>query len=236
MELVDGIRNRRSIRSFKSDPVPREILEEVLDISRWAPSGGNVQPWHIVMLGGEVLDKVKVRLDEAGRAGWNGTTFTGTHPDFPRKGGYPEALTPRADSLRKQMDTSVFSKEGGNISERRGEFWLKMLRFFEAPNAIILCSFDTNPTATSSIGIMSQTICLAAHALGLGTCIMGLPVGWPEIYRELLGLSEDKRIATSIAIGYPDLEAPVNNFPRPRESLDVLTEWHGVEANSISAR
>jgi len=227
MEIIDAIRSRRSIRSFKPDPVPRETLEELLDICRWAPSGGNVQPWHFAVLGGEVLDKVKARLEEAGKASWDGTAFTSTNPDFPRSGGYPESLTSRVEALRKQLDSYVFSKEGGDIQEKRNEFWFKMLRFFEAPNAIIICTHDANPTATSAIGVVSQTICLAATAYGLGTCIMGFPIMWPDIYRELLGIPESKPIATSIAIGYPDLEAPINTFPRLREPLDALTEWHG---------
>lgn len=227
MDVIEAILNRRSIRRFKPAPVPREVLEKVLDASRWAPSGGNVQAWHFVVLGGTVLDRVKEKLDQVGRASWNGTTFTGTTPDLPRRGGYPPALAPRAESLRSRLDSYVFSKEGGDLAERRSQFWLSMLRFFEAPNAIILCTYDPNPTATTSIGIVCQTICLAATAYGLGTCIMGATVGWPGIYRELAGIPKDRYIVTSIAIGYPDAQAPINTFPRPREPLSALADWHG---------
>jgi len=227
VEVIEAIRQRRSIRSFKPDPIPRQVLEELLDACRWAPSGGNVQPWHFAVLGGQDIDKVKARLEETGRGSWDGMMFTDMKPDFRRKGGYPESLISRVETQRERMN-SVFSPEGEDLEKQRDEFMYKMLRFFDAPNAIIIYTDDASPTALIDIGIVTQTICLAAHAYGLGTCIMGYTVMWPDIYRELLGIPEGKPIATSMAIGYPDYEAPINNFPRPREPLDVLTDWHGV--------
>ena len=46
--------------------------------------------------------------------------------------------------------------------------------------------------------------------------------------RIMLGIPKSKPIATSIAIGYPNLEAPINHFPRPREPLDAIAHWHGL--------
>ncbi len=103
-----------------------------------------------------------------------------------------------------------------------------MLRFFGAPRAIVIDSDDRGPSSIVSIGAVTQTICPAALTYGLGTCIMGTPVLWPEIFRELLGVPRDRAIVTSIAIGYPDLRAPISRFPRPREPLDNLADWHGL--------
>lgn len=228
MDIVEAIRNRRSIRSYRPDPVPKEVLEELLDACRWAPSGGNVQPWYFAVLGGKMMDEVKAKLEDKARASWNGTVFTGMNPDFPRKGAYPAALTSRVEAQRQRMNSSVFSSEGEDPEQNRNEFMFKMLRFFDAPNAIIIYTDDESPTAMGAIGIVSQTICLAALAHGLGTCIMGYTIMWPDIYRELLGIPDGKPIATSIAIGYPELEAQINTFPRLREPLDILTDWHGV--------
>ena len=228
MEVIEAIRNRRSIRSFRPEPVPRQVLEDLLDACRWAPSGGNVQPWYFAVLGGEVMDKVKARLEETGRASWDGTVFTDMNPDFRRRGAYPESLMSRVEAQRERMNSYVFSSEGEDLEQKRNEFMFKMLRFFDAPNAIIIYTDDESPTAMGDIGIVSQTICLAALAHGLGTCIMGYTVMWPDIYRELLGIPKGKPIATSIAIGYPDADASINTFPRFREPLDVLIDWHGV--------
>jgi len=53
MELQSAIRGRRSIRKFRPDPIPRNVLEELLETARWAPSWGNTQPWEITLITGE---------------------------------------------------------------------------------------------------------------------------------------------------------------------------------------
>ena len=58
MHVDDAIRERRSIRAFKSDPVPRALLEDLLEIASRAPSGTNVQPWHVHV----VMDAARDRL------------------------------------------------------------------------------------------------------------------------------------------------------------------------------
>jgi len=228
MEIIEAILTRRSIRSFKPDPIPRKVLQEILDACRWAPSGGNAQPWYFAVLGGRILDEIKVRLEEKVKTSWDGTTFTDAKPDFPRRGTYPESLQKRVQILRDCLDTSLFPPGTENIEQKQLEYRAKSQRFFDAPNAIIIYTDDPNPTAMGAIGIVSQTICLAALAYGLGTCIMGQTILWPETYRQVLRIPEGKLTATSMAIGYPDPDIPINNFPRPRESLDTLVEWHGV--------
>ncbi|MFC2016482.1 nitroreductase [Chloroflexota bacterium] len=229
MDIIEAIHTRRSIRSFKPAPVPKKVLGELLDVCRWAPSGGNSQPWYFAVLGGKVLDEVKARLEEKVKTSWNGNTFTDMNPDLPRTVPHAEFLTSRRQAWVEYMDSYRYPSGPKSLEEKQHEYRVKLQRFFDAPNAIIIYSDDPSPpNVMGSIGIVSQTICLAALAYGLGTCIMGLPVAWPEIYRELLGIPEGKPIATSIAIGYPDLEAQINTFPRLREPLNSLVEWYGV--------
>ena len=53
MDLIEVVQNRRSIRAFLPDPVPRELVTKVVDLARWAPSWGNTQPWEVVVADGE---------------------------------------------------------------------------------------------------------------------------------------------------------------------------------------
>jgi nitroreductase len=198
-----------------------------LDISRWAPSGGNAQPWYFAVLAGESLAKVKVRLVEKAKT-WDGNNYMNTNPDLPRTGPYSELLISRTQSLRVLTDAIRYPPGTKNLAAKQLEYRENMLRFFDAPSAIIVCADDRGPSAIVSIGVVTQTICLAALAYGLGTCIMGIPVLWPEIFRELLTIPKDRAIVTSIAIGYPDPRAPINTFPRTREPLDNSVEWHGL--------
>ena len=77
------------------------------------------------------------------------------------------------------------------------------------------------------MGLVIQTICLLAHERGLGTCILTASVTYPELLRELVKIPDDKSIVMGIALGYPDLDSPANNFERVRANLDELVNWVG---------
>jgi nitroreductase len=227
MDVIEAIRTRRSIRMFKPDPVPKKVLQELLDVSRWAPSGGNVQPWYFEVLAGEALANVTARLMEKATT-WDGHDYADTRPDLPRTGPYSKRLAPRRQLLKTLQNPIYYPPGTNNLEAAQLEHRKYMLSFFGAPSIILICTDDRGPNSIVSIGAVAQTICLAALTYGLGTCIMGIPVLWPDIFRELLNIPEDRTIVTSVAIGYPDPAAPINTFPRPRESLDNLAEWQGL--------
>jgi nitroreductase len=228
MDIIEALRSRRSIRAFTPEPVPRTTLEEILEICRWAPSGGNAQPWYFAVLQGKVLNRIRARLVEKMETAWDGNNFTDTHADLPRSTDYPRSLITRVASNRKSMYGSLY--QPGDSKETRDKklfaHRVRGQRFFDAPCAVLACSEDPNASAILSVGMVTQYFCLAALSYGLGTCIMGFPVLWPEIFREELNIPKEKYIATSIAVGYPDIKPPINNFVRPREELDKLVEWH----------
>jgi nitroreductase len=229
MNILEAIRSRRSIRSFKPTPVSKRILEEVLDNSRWAPSGSNTQPWEFAVLGGKVMEEANVRLAQKVKTEWDTDrlTFKTFIPDIPFP-EFPEPYRQRAINVRNRIDSHQFPPGTPDLDEKRTTYLLYGGRFYGAPNAIIVYTERSIcPKAILDIGLLSQTIALAALAYDLGTCLMTTPVAWPEIMRELLGIPESKLIALAIAIGYPETEAKVNNFERTREPLEVLTHWHG---------
>lgn len=216
MDLIEAIRSRRSIRKFKPDPVPREILEQILLASRWSPSGSNTQPWEFAILGGKVIEEVKNRIEEKIR---NGVKM---HPDIPYP-PMPEPYVSRQREVMRQMSSNLPAAGTGVPAGR-----YTSARFFEAPNGMIIyLEKELCPRSYLGLGMIAQTICLAALHYGLGTCIMSMVTYWPEIYRELLPIPDSKLIAFGIAIGYPDAGAPVNNFSRTREPLDSFVHWYG---------
>ncbi len=217
MELTQAILERRSIRSFKPDPVSREVLEKLIDISRWSPSGSNTQPWELLVLGGQTLEKVKNRIVQAMQSGKG-------HPDIPYP-PMPEPYLSRQKAVGQQTNAYGVSNESAAQQENNR---FSHVRFFEAPNAIIIYTAkEICPRAFLGLGMVAQTIALAALNFGLGTCIMSMATYWPEVYRDMFKIPESKLIAFGIAIGYPDMEARVNNFPRFREPLDSFVHWHG---------
>jgi nitroreductase len=102
-----------------------------------------------------------------------------------------------------------------------------MVRFYDAPAVIIIVVDKLLQGAwpVMDIGLVSANIVLYAQDFGLGTCIMRAIVDYPEKIREIVGIPEQKRIYTGIAVGYPDPEHPVNQVRTDRESIENIVTW-----------
>ncbi len=219
MDIIEAIRSRTSIRGYKPDPVPKEILREILDIAIHAPSAINTQPWEITVVTGEVLDNIRKGNIEM-------LTF-----------GVPPALSARLRLYvgiyrQRQVDLAIniFRLMGiaREDKEKRAEWMQRGFRLFDAPAAIILSmdkSLDETPFAVLDIGAITQTICLAALNYGLGTCINDQGIIFPEVVRRFTGIPESKQIVICITIGYPDWDFPANKLETAREPVDSIVTW-----------
>jgi nitroreductase len=221
MELIEAIKSRKSIRGYKPTPVPKEILTEILEIATRAPSGLNSQPWEFTVLGGKVLDDLRQALQEQFRAG------AAINPDFPI-----EALTGVYKKRQVELGIALYQLMGiaREDTEKKNQWFLKQLRALDAPNVIIV-SMDEEVSgfqATFSLGAVTQTIALAAVGFGLGTCIQAALVYYPKVVKQIAGIPESKKLATGIAIGYPDWDFPANKLQSTREPLANIVAWRGV--------
>jgi nitroreductase len=222
MDIVEAIRGRRSIRCFRPDPVPKEILSQLIEISRWSPSGSNTQPWEFAILGGKVLDEVKEYIVSH-------MQNTPAHPDIPYP-PMPEPYRSRQKEFLQAMNAHQQATEGqGLLKKGAASNRSSNGNFFGAPNAIIVYTDrEICPRAFLGLGMIAQTIALAALNFGLATCIMSMVTYWPEAYREKKIIPDNKLIAFGIAIGFPDIEASINTFTRTRQPLDSFAHWYGI--------
>jgi len=223
MELLEAIKSRKSVRGYKPTPVSKQILAEVLGVATRAPSAMNIQPWGFTILGGKVLDDLKESLQEKFLDGERTNCDFGQFPPFP--GVYRERQVELAKTLFQLMDIAREDKG------KRTEWQLKMMRFFDAPNAIII-TVDGEVSGFLSIfslGSVIQTIALAALNFGLGTCIELDPIFYPEVIRQITGIPKSQKIAAGLAIGYPDWDFPANKLKSSREPLSNIATWHGVQ-------
>jgi nitroreductase len=225
MDVIEAIHKRRSIRGYKTNPVPKKVLEEILETCQWAGSPGNMEPWEFAIIGGDTMEELKTRLFEKFEA------KAPSELEFPSPLKIPDLYDKRRTVYyRDNFDCYVYPPGTENVEEKKRSHFQKGARLFNAPNAIIIYTDKAMldiPWMIMSIGIVSQTLCLAAMAHGLGTCIMGRPVDWPNMLRELLHVPESKVFVCGIAIGYPDLESRANNVPRIRIPLEEWVHWHG---------
>lgn len=225
MELKQAIKTRKSIRGFKTDPVPKQVLSEIIELSLRAPSAMNVQPWEIIVAAGKALDDI--------RHGNMDMLSSGKVPvsDFGHSQPYEGVYRDR----QRTLGFGLYSLLGiqREDKEKRTEWTLKGIRSFDAPACIILCADESLETriAASDIGGLIQTLCLAALDYGLGTCINGQGITFPEVVRKVTGLPESKKLYMSIAIGYPDWDHPANQLDTVRESMDTVVRWAGFDEN-----
>jgi len=221
MDIIDAIRSRKSIRGYKPDPVPKEILREILDIAIRTPSTLNAQPWEITVVSGEVLDNIRWGNIEMLNSGATPEPETTSKPF---EGKYRQRQVELAIQIFNLMGIAREDKE------KRAEWMQRGLRFFDAPAAFILSmdkSLDESTLNLLDIGAMTQTICLVALNYGLGTCINDQGIMFPEVVRRFTHIPESKRMVICIAIGYPDWDFPANKLESKREPVDNIVTWCG---------
>jgi len=224
MDVIEAVKKRKSIRGYKPDPVPKEVLEQILELASHAPSAMNTQPWEFTVLTGDVLENVRrsnVELLNSGAL---------PNPEhvvvsWPRESIYRQRQVNLAKQLFQLMDIPREDKK------KRARWLERGFRYLDAPAAIIIstdrCLSESGPLL--DIGALIQTICLTALHFGLGTCIEDQGTMYPEVLRKYAHLPESKRIVIAIAIGYPDWDFPANKVESEREPIKNATTWLGFD-------
>ncbi|HEU65072.1 MAG TPA: nitroreductase [Chloroflexi bacterium] len=229
MEIVEAIQHRKSIRAFKSDPLPPEILKEILELALRAPSWGNTQPWQFAIATGKKLEEIRQAFVEKAAAAEE------DNPDIPRPREFPQPYDTRYRVVgRRVLELKGISRED---KEKRRWWILQGLRLFEAPCVIYIYidrSFyrqgDTlNIWPLFDCGLVAENIMLLATRYGLGTIPQIQAVVYPDVLRKVLGIPDSKVIVLGIAVGYPDWDDPVNQLRSEREPLDNVSTWHGFD-------
>lgn len=222
MKLLEGIKSRKSIRAFKTDSVPVETLMEILSVSVRAPSGVNLQPWEFFIVKGEALKDLKHASLEEHRLGKT------PKPELPT--GEIKGIAPALEGVFKERQVElakqIFELLGISKHDKKGmEEWNeRMVQFYNAPTVIIVVIDRTLQGAWPilDIGLVTQNIVLATQEYGLGSCVMRAIVDYPEQIRRIVGIPESKRIIIGIAIGYPDMNHPINRLKTKRERIDEI--------------
>lgn len=206
--LVRLMRSRRSCRNFSDRPVDRRVLEDLVRIGMAAPSGSNAQPWTFTILPDR---RAVVRLGEE------------TARFLRRLNALSSRPAARAFSRLFLKDAlgKYYREYHGNV-ERILAQWASGERdriFNNAPAAIIVGGRLDGSTPLEDAVFASQNILLAAHAMGLGSCVIGFATAainrTPRI-RRMLGIPETEKACTVIAMGKS--KEPYKRFPARRRA------------------
>ena len=214
MDLLEAIEERRSTRAFLDRPVERETLERVLSAAIQAPSAINLQPWEFTVVSAEEkkrLSRILVkRMKERNISCGPGAKSPLPEYFMERQRGLLECILP---NLSDKIPFEEFINEGS-------------CNFYGAPVAVIITLDQVFSSARlTDIGIVVGYFVLAAHAMGLGTCPIGLITAFDDEIKEMLNIAEEKQVVIGIAVGYRDPGAPVNEARSERVPLSDLVKW-----------
>ena len=224
MQFDDVLLGRRSIRGYKSDPVPKALIQEILQLAMRSPSSMNTQPWNFTIVSGEILNRIRAGNTERNLAGVPhsrefriGQPFAGEHRD--RQVGV-------AKQLFAAMDIAREDKEG------RQDWVLRGFRQFDAPVCIIITYdrvlADSDDTAFDC-GAVTTALVNAAWSRGLGCVINSQGIMQSPVVREHANISDDHVIIKAVAMGWPDDGFPANAVISERKSVDEAATFLGFE-------
>jgi len=214
MDTLEDIQERRSTRGFLDRPVDRETIERLLSLAGQAPSAINIQPWEFAVVSGEErkrLSRLLVkRMKERNISCGPGAKRPLQDYFTERQKGLLDCMLP---NLPEKVSFQDFINEGS-------------CNFYSAPTAVIITLDQVFSNARlTDIGIVVGYLVLAAHAMGLGTCPIGLITAFDDDIKELLSIPEDKKVVIGIAVGYRDPDSMINRPRSERAQLSELVRW-----------
>jgi nitroreductase len=223
MRVSEAVASRHSVRAFLERPVPRATVERLLERARRTPSGGNLQPWRVYVLGGARLDAFRTRVAARQR-------------DLPRGEEreyriYPEELKEPYRSRRFQCGEDLYASIGVARDDKPARLrqFANNFDFFGAPLAMFFAVDRTmGPPQWSDMGMFIQTLMLLAREEGLHTCAQEAWAYWPRTVGEFLGMPPELMLFCGLALGHRDDEHPINRWRTSRAELDEFVEWHGI--------
>ena len=229
MNVSEAVERRTSVRAFLSDPVPGEVVRDILARALRAPSGGNLQPWRVHALAGPVLAEFRTlmsgRVAEAATAG-------GRPGEAPEYAVYPEALHEPYRTRRFAVGEGMYAALGVAREDRaaRLAWFARNFDLFGAPVALFF-SLDRRmgPPQWADLGMLMQTVMLLAVERGLDTCAQEAWSAWPTTVGGFLDLAPHEMLFAGMALGRRDPAHPLAEFRSDRAPLDEVAVLRGLE-------
>jgi nitroreductase len=218
MNVSDALRSRISIRQFKPDPVPEALVRDILDVARFAPSGGNLQPWKVIAVAGAEKDAL-IALAKA--------NLPGEDDDRPV---YPASLWEPYRSRRFKVGEDMYALLGIARENKvaRLQHLARNFEFFGAPCALFfVIDRRMGHGQWAHLGMFMQSIALAAIERGVSSCMQEAWARMRKPLHEHFALDEHEMIYCGMALGYADMSAPVNTLRSDRAPVDEIATFRG---------
>ena len=226
MEFAEVVAGRRSIRGYKPDPVPKDVIREVIALATRAPSSMNTQPWHLHVVTGEPLERIREGNTERTLAGVAASREIRMH------GAYAGPHRKRQINIAKQLFDAMGIAWEDKV--RRQDWVMRGFRQFDAPVSIVV-TFDKdlheNDIAIFDCGAVVNCLVNAAWSKGLGAVINGQGIMQSPVVREHACIPDDQVIMSCVAMGYPADNFAANDVVSVRRPVDEVANFVGFDGD-----
>lgn len=219
MDVLHAIQARHSVRDFLPTPVARDILMKILETATLSPSGGNGQPWEIFIATGATMEKIRSAYLERARNAPPGPppgpgSSSGTPP--------PPFILERMSTIRnerlKLLGLDPADPASGKVLMELGA------RLYGTPVLAVICMHSAL-SSNFDLGMLAQTICLAAQGYGVDSIIAAALIAHRDILREALEIPEELTIIAGVALGYANPEHIINTYRSPRRPISEVVRF-----------
>ena len=224
MDYNDIVHERHSIRGYQQKPVPRELIEEIIDLAKRAPSSMNTQPWHFHVITGEPLERIRKGNTEKMMSG------SAVDREIKMNHGY------EGPHRERQIEIAVQLFEAMGIARddkpKRQDWVMRGFRQFDAPVSIVITvdkALADDTIAHFDCGAATYGLVLAAWSKGLGSVINGQGIMQSSVVRENANIPEDEVIMTCVAMGYPSDEFVANDVKSRRVANEQVASFVGFD-------
>lgn len=225
-DVDSAIDTRMSVRAFLPNPVPRELLADLLSVASRAPSGTNTQPWKVYVLQGDSRDGLVAKVCQAADAVRADPALAAQYREA--YDYYPEKWVSPFIDRRRENGWGLYGLLGIGKADRDKMHaqHLRNYMFFDAPVGLVF-TVDKVMGRGSLLdyGMFLQNIMLAARARGLHTCPQAAWNGYASIVLPHVGAGDHEMMVCGMALGYADPADKVNTFRTPRVPAAEFTTW-----------
>ena len=221
MDVSEAVAARRSVRAYLDREVPLDTLRDLAVRAARAATGGNLQPWHVDIVAGDAMARLKAVMADALASG---------RLEAAQYAIYPAKLEGAYRDRRFAVGEAMYAHLGIPRDDKaaRMRWFANNFRFFGAPAAwFVTVDRGMGPPQWADLGMYLQTLMLLSVEAGLATCAQEAWAVYPDTVTAFLGTPPGRMLFCGVAVGHEDVDAPVN---RLRSARADEGEWLGVVA------
>jgi len=222
LTVTEALKRRISTRQFLPRPLTEQMVREILDVARWAPSGGNLQPWKVIAVAGAEQAAV-IELARKIHAAESSDQSV-------ERPAYPPNLWEPYRTRRYKLGEDMYARLKIPRSDRSGRL-AQFARNYEMFGAAVELFFVIDErmghAQWAHLGMFMQSIALAALERGVSSCMQE---AWGTLRSSLnrhFALDEHELVYCGMALGYADENAPVNSLRSDRAPVDEFASFRG---------